>query len=48
MFSLNFANKELKRGHDRPDFYEPRRVFGKIYRFLLKINLAPQFQNPKY
>lgn len=21
MFSLNFANKELRRGHDRPDFY---------------------------
>jgi len=48
MFSLNFANKDLKRGHDRPDFYEPRRVFAKIYRFLLKLNLEPHIQSPKH
>ena len=34
MLALDFTNKNLKRGHDRPDFYEPRRVFIKTYQFL--------------
>jgi ADP-ribosylglycohydrolase len=31
MLRLDFTDKSLKRGHDRPIFYEPRRVLSKIY-----------------